>query len=101
MPERVLEFASYQAMIACVAAGTGYADRAEIGPGGTARNAKHPPAPAAEALFAQPHAPRVERRTFAGPARPHVGFVQHRQMMPGGAPPAHHACPADRTQTVY
>ena len=25
MPERVLEFASYQAMIACVAAGTGYA----------------------------------------------------------------------------
>ena len=25
MPERVLEFASYQAMIACVAAGTGFA----------------------------------------------------------------------------
>ena len=25
MPERVMEFASYQAMIACVAAGTGYA----------------------------------------------------------------------------
>jgi DNA-binding transcriptional LysR family regulator len=25
MPERILEFASYQAMIACVAAGTGFA----------------------------------------------------------------------------
>jgi DNA-binding transcriptional LysR family regulator len=25
MPERIMEFASYQAMIACVAAGTGYA----------------------------------------------------------------------------
>ncbi len=77
--------------------------RAEIGPGGAARNAKHPPAPAAEALFAEPHAPRVERRAFTCPARPHVGFVQRSPNELQGAREAPHmqeTTPDRRKQTV-
>ena len=82
MPERVLEFASYQAMIACVAAGYRICGGAQVCPGGSARDQEHTPARAPEAIFAQPHLPRVEWRSFAVAAWPDVAFGQHSQMMP-------------------
>ena len=65
MPERVLEFASYQAMIACVAAGTGFAVVPKSVLEALRATQEHAPARAAEAIFAQPHPSRVERRALS------------------------------------
>jgi DNA-binding transcriptional LysR family regulator len=61
MPARTLEFASYQAMIACVAAGTGFADRPALAAGDAARGTGRAAARAAGEGAEEPHAPGVER----------------------------------------
>ena len=74
MPERVLEFASYQAMIACVAAGTGFAvvPKSVLEALRATRSIRQHPLPKRFSHNRTYH--RVEWRSLAVAARPDVAF---------------------------
>ena len=86
MPERVLEFASYQAMIACVAAGTGFAvvPKSVLEALRATKSIRQHPLPK---RFAQPHLPGVERRSITVAACSAVAFGQLCQITSRGPYP--------------